>query len=76
MAIPRSSLAANKRLGRNISRLRQNAGLTQDKFAELLEITPRYLQKLENGMHAPSLPILINVRKKLGAGWAELLDGL
>jgi transcriptional regulator with XRE-family HTH domain len=56
--------------------LRQQAGLTQDKLAERLEITPRYLQKLENGMHAPSLPVLMKLRKKLGAGWSELLEGL
>jgi hypothetical protein len=34
------------------------------------------LQKLESGMHAPSLPVLMKLRKKLGAGWGELLEGL
>jgi transcriptional regulator with XRE-family HTH domain len=59
-----------------VARLRQQAGLTQDELAERLEITPRYLQKLENGMHAPSLPVLMKLRKKLGAGWSDVLEGL
>ena len=76
MAIPRSSPHANRVLGRNIARLRLVRKLSQDKLAEKLAVTPRYLRKLEAGMHAPSLPVLLATRKALAAEWGDLFRGL
>ena len=76
MSVPRSSPQANITLGRNIARLRQAAGQSQDYLAEQLEVTPRYLRKLESGMHAPSLPVLLSIRRALAADWADLFRGL
>jgi len=76
VAVPRSSPTANRILGRNIARLRQAAGQSQDELAERLAVTPRYLRKIEAGMHAPSLPVLLAVRKSLGTEWTELFRGL
>lgn len=76
MSVPRSSPAANRVLGRNIARLRQASGLTQDGLAERLSVTPRYLRKIESGMHAPSVPVLLAARKALKAGWEEIFGGL
>ena len=76
MAVPRSSPTANRILGRNIARLRRAAGYSQDALAERLAVTPRYLRKIEAGMHAPSLPVLLSVRKALSTEWADLFRGL
>lgn len=76
MAVPRSSPTANRILGRNIARLRQEAGQSQDKLAESLSVTPRYLRKIESGMHAPSLPLLLAVKKALKVDWPDLFRGL
>ncbi len=76
MAVPRSSPHANRLIGRNVARLRMAAGQSQDVLAERISITPRYLRKIESGMHAPSIPVLLALRKALKAEWTELLRGL
>lgn len=37
------------RLGRNLRALRVSRGLTQEKLAEQLDVTPRYLAGIERG---------------------------
>lgn len=37
------------RLGRNLRALRASRGLTQEKLAEQLDVTPRYLAGIERG---------------------------
>ncbi len=76
MAVPHSSQEANRTLGRNISRLRKASGQSQEELAEQLSVTPRYLRKLESGMHAPSLPVLQKAKRALKVEWGELLKGL
>jgi len=38
------------RLGRNLRAVRVSSGLTQEKLAEYLDATPRYLAGIERGM--------------------------
>jgi UDPglucose 6-dehydrogenase len=63
-------------LGKNIAQLRRALGISQDALAERLGITTRHMQKLEAGSHAPSLPLLVTLHKKLGAEWEEMFAGL
>lgn len=60
-------------LGRNIARLRAASGLTQERLAEVVDIHPRYLQKLEAGDTHPSLMVLCRFKTVLGCDWNELL---
>jgi transcriptional regulator with XRE-family HTH domain len=76
VAVPRFSKIAAAQLGKNIARLRQEAGFTQDLLSERLDVTTRYLQKLERGLHTPSLALLVQIRKTLKADWSILLTGL
>ncbi|MGP5684192.1 helix-turn-helix domain-containing protein [Brachybacterium alimentarium] len=41
--------ALKHRLGRNLRALRVSRGLTQEKLAEELDVTPRYLAGIERG---------------------------
>ena len=41
--------AFHRALGNNITKIRSEMNLTQESFAEQLEIETRYLQKLESG---------------------------
>jgi len=76
VAVPRFSHVAAVKLGKNIAQLRQKAGLTQDSLSEQLDVTTRYLQKLERGVHTPSLALLVQLHKSLKADWSVLLAGL
>jgi DNA-binding XRE family transcriptional regulator len=72
----RFSATASIRLGKNIARLRRAMGISQDALAERLNIATRHMQKLEAGEHAPSLPLLLALHKKLGATWDDIFTGL
>lgn len=61
--------------GRNVAQLRVRRSLTQEKLAETLGISTRYLQALEAGDYWPTLPNLVKLRIAFGASWDELLAG-
>lgn len=46
--------SVKKLLGRRIREVRKLRGYTQEKFAELLEISPSSISKIENGIFQPS----------------------
>lgn len=45
-------------IGKNISTNRQKLGLTQEALAEILNVTPDYISKIENNFKRPSLSML------------------
>lgn len=49
-------------IGQNIRARRVEAGFTQEALSELLDVTPDYISKVENGAKRPSLAML----EKLG----------
>ena len=63
---------ARTQFGRNVSRLRRTAGLTQEELAERVNVSARYVQSLEAGEYFPTLPTLLKLRGALNAGWDEL----
>ena len=65
-----------KTLSRNIRRLREQAGLTQEQLAEKADITPRSLQFIEAAQFGASLAVLIRIRRSLDCNWNTLLDGI
>lgn len=48
-------------LGNRIRYLRKKSGLSQEKLAELLEISPNSVSRIECGVHYPSLDTLENI---------------
>jgi transcriptional regulator with XRE-family HTH domain len=48
-------------LGKNISRYRNQLGLTQDRFSELLEISVKHLSDIERGKVFPSANLLLRI---------------
>lgn len=62
--------------GKNVARLRSEAGLTQEALAEKIDLNSRHLQKIEAGSVAPSFGSLYNLQKQLGVSWQDLLAGL
>jgi transcriptional regulator with XRE-family HTH domain len=58
-------------LGNRIRYLRKKRGLSQEKLAELLEISPNSVSRIECGVHYPSLDTLENISIILGVEMLE-----
>lgn len=63
------------RLGKNLAKLRKREKLTQERVAEKMEVSARYIQNLEAGNNFPTLPILAHLKGVLHCSWNELFEG-
>jgi putative transcriptional regulator len=63
------------KFGKNIVVLRARREWTQEKLAEQMGLSTRYVQSLEAGEYYPSLPTLVRLRVALRCRWEELFDG-
>ena len=63
-----------KLLGKRIKELRKEAGLTQEKFAELIEIETTSLSGIESGRHFPSLSTVEKIAGSLNVEMKALFD--
>jgi len=52
--------------GKNIRRLREEKNLTQEKLAEMVEVSGSYIGYLERGKQSPSLKLLGKIAEALG----------
>jgi transcriptional regulator with XRE-family HTH domain len=59
-------------LGKRIKRARKRRGLTQEKLAELVRVTPKYISYLEAAKYRPSLKLLYKLADKLGLKTGDL----
>lgn len=62
-------------VGFHISEYRKKQGLTQEKLAEMLEITPQYLSLLETGKREANLKMLVKISIALDISVDRLLFG-
>jgi len=62
-----------KLVGRNIRRLRNQAGLTQEQFAEKSGFSQQYLSDLERGLRNPTVVTLYELAQALGVSHTELV---
>lgn len=63
------------RLGRNLRALRASRGLTQEKLAEQLDVTPRYLAGIERGERNLTLDSIDALADALRVEGVALLAG-
>ena len=63
-------------VARNISRLRGERGITQEKLCELAEVSRGYFQRVESGKANMTIDYLDRMRKALKCRWADLFRGL
>lgn len=66
----------NIQIGQNIKWCRESAGLTQEEFSELLEITPNHLSAIERGVSGISFEKLIKICTTLNVSADDLLLGV
>lgn len=62
-----------KLVGRNVRRLREKAGLTQEQFAELSGFSQQYLSGLERGLRNPTIVTIYELASALGVNYLDLL---
>jgi DNA-binding XRE family transcriptional regulator len=63
------------RFGENIVSLRTRRKLTQEKLAEKVGVSARYVQSIEAGEYLPSLPTLARLKSALRSDWNDLFAG-
>jgi transcriptional regulator with XRE-family HTH domain len=62
-----------KKIGKNIQRARQNKGLTQETFAELMGVSWSYVSKIESGAINLSIGKILEISNFLKIDVAILL---
>lgn len=60
-------------VGRNVKRLRQKKGLTQEGFADISGLSQQYISGLENGRRNPTVVTLHELATALGTMPMELI---
>lgn len=63
-------------IGKNIKKLRKNAGLTQEALAEKAEISLDHMGKIEVNINQPGLKTLIKLSKILNVSLQEFFARL
>ena len=64
-----------KLFGQQIQEARMTRGITQEEFAEEIDVSPSYYQKLERGVRTCSLDILVSIAEHLNVSTDYLLTG-
>ena len=62
-----------KLVGRNVRRIRQKKGLTQEQFAEVSGFSQQYISSLERGRRNPTVVTLYELATALGVRHMELV---
>lgn len=64
------------RLGQRILDLRKKQGYTQEKLAELSDISSTYLAQLERGEKAPTIIVIMKIAHGLDVDGATLIENI
>jgi transcriptional regulator with XRE-family HTH domain len=75
VSISREIQAELKRFGANVRRERVARQLTQERFAELVDLNIRTVQKIEAGKLNILLTTLLRIQRALNCPWSKLLMG-
>lgn len=62
-------------IGRRVQTRRKALGLTQERLAELADLSPTFIAKLEVGSKSPSLGTIIDMAAALDLDPADLVGG-
>jgi transcriptional regulator with XRE-family HTH domain len=62
-----------KLVGRNVKRVRQDKGLTQEQLAERSGFSQQYISGLEQGRRNPTIVSIYELATALGVSYMELV---
>lgn len=63
-----------KMIGIRIGDLRKQKGLTQEKLAEKMGVSPKYLSSIERGKENPTLDMIINLAQSMDVEIADIFS--
>jgi transcriptional regulator with XRE-family HTH domain len=63
-----------KLVGRNVKRIRERKGLTQEQLAELAGFSQQYLSSLEQGRRNPTIITIYELAQALSVSHIELVQ--
>lgn len=63
-------------LGKRINQLRKQKAMTSERLAEICEVNPVHIRKVESGGSLPSLPLFLKICNVLGTSADYLLGDL
>ncbi len=72
--MPCCTVDIRKRLGRNLRRLREAKGLSQEAFAFEANIHRTYISDIERGARNPTITVVDKIAAALGVKAGQLLD--
>ena len=64
-----------KQVGLRIKQCRRNKNLTQEKFAEMIDVSPHYIYEIERGLKAMSIHTLYKIVTCLNVSADNILYG-
>jgi len=64
-----------KLIGRRISDIRKNNGMTQEELAEICDVSSRFISDVENGKKRASLKTLVSISDALSISMDDLIFG-
>ena len=62
--------------GRNVARIRDERGFSQDKLAEKADLDRTYLSGIERGVRNPGIKVVIKLARALGVSVDQLCKGV
>ena len=62
--------------GRNVARIRDARGFSQDKLAEKADLDRTYISGIERGVRNPGIKTVIRIAKALSASVGDLCKGV
>ena len=65
--------AESEKLGKNLTRIRKEKGISQEKLSHLLRIDRSFVSNIENGKTNPTLATISKLAKTLGVKIEELI---
>jgi len=65
-----------KKFGANVRRERTGKGITQEQFAELVDLNIRTVQKIEAGHINILITTLMRIQRGLGCPWNRLVGDM
>ncbi len=63
------------KIGKNIQAIRKSHGYTQEKLAEAIECSPRYIGDIEQDRSKPSYEVLVKLCNLFNIGLDEIFSG-